>query len=121
MNRTQIEEFGRLLVQHVRDAAIQDCDKLLQESARSPVAKRWREATDKQSAMIPDCVDETVFCLLRAIDQGLIQLSFRSESGETVDLYSEGLGELGGWFAGRDGWRSDYSSQRIPNDFADLA
>lgn len=120
MNPSQIEEFGRILVQRVRDAAVNSCDQQLAEHARSPIAKRWREASDKAVTMIPDCVDETIFHLLQAIDQGAIQLSFRSENGEFIDLTQDGQSELAGWFMAHGGWRSTYATERFNDDFADL-
>ena len=71
--------------------------------------------------MIPDAVDETVFSLLRAIDQGLLRMKFVGSSGREVDLTEEGLGELSGWYMGSGGWRARYSKERFVDDFADLA
>jgi len=122
----EIQEFARLLVQNVRDSAIKSCDMQLQPNANSPIAKRWREAKinskidNLPEMMIPDCVDETVFYLLQAIDQGILDLSFKSVSGKVVNLSKEGLGELSGWYMGSGGWRSEHSEQRYIDDFADL-
>lgn len=44
MSSREIEEFARLLVEEVRDAAVRSCDNLLDPHAASPAAKRWREA-----------------------------------------------------------------------------
>jgi hypothetical protein len=122
----EIEEFAKILVQRVRDSAIQSCDRQLQPGARSPVAKRWREAASDgepgiiANVIVPDCVDETVFYLLQAIDQGLLQLSFSASNGKTVDLAAEGLGELSGWYMASGGWRAMYTTERFVDDFADL-
>jgi hypothetical protein len=69
--------------------------------------------------MIPDCIDE-VFYLLHAIDSGELRLSFVASAGPVVDLTNDGVGELAGWFAGSDGWRSQYSQERFSDDCADL-
>jgi hypothetical protein len=122
MPAPEIEELGRLLVQHVRDAAIRNCDASLRANANSPVARRWREAGAAAiSVAIPDVVDEVVFCLLQAIDQGAISLELTASSGRKVDLTEDGFGELSGSYMGSGGWRAQYSRERVVDDFADLA
>ena len=120
----EIEEFAEALVHHVRDAAVRNCDGLLAPNAGSPVAKRWRQAGGQggfPAVIIPDAVDETVFSLLHAIDQGLLRMKFVAGNGREIDLTEEGLGELAGWYMGSGGWRARYSEQRFVDDFADLA
>ncbi|WP_148314573.1 hypothetical protein [Sorangium cellulosum] len=123
MPNPEIEEFARILVHQIRDAAVRNCDSLLRPDARSPVAMRWQDA-DKQGAlpqaMIPDAIDETVFSLLQAIDQGILRVKFVTSTGKEVDLTQEGLGELSGWYMGSGGWRAMYSQERFVDDFADL-
>jgi hypothetical protein len=51
---------------------------------------------------MPDCVDDTLFCLLNAVDQGLLQISFRSSSGKMIDLVEGGESEMGGWYMRRE-------------------
>jgi len=70
--------------------------------------------------VIPDAVDEAVFGILQAIDQGLLRLKYMSSSGREVDLTEEGQGELSGWYMGSGGWRAMYSAERFVDDFADL-
>jgi hypothetical protein len=124
MPSPEIEEFAKLLVQEVRDAAIRDCDRVLRSNATGPMSKRWKEAvhSDNQksivNAVIPDTVDEAVFYLLDAIDNGNLNLSFTAANGKTVDLATDGLGELAGWYLGD--WRALYSQERFVDDFADL-
>src|SRR5262245_7742983 len=122
MPNPEIEEFARLLVKHVRDHAVQSCDNLLAPHANSPVAKRWREAGSPASiaTAIPDCIDDTVFFLLHAIDMGFLRLRFESSNGRVVDLTEEGGSELAGWYMGSGGWRARYSEERFVDDFADL-
>ncbi|MCA9242677.1 MAG: hypothetical protein KDA32_01885 [Phycisphaerales bacterium] len=89
------------------------------------IADRWREAIANRRAeelvgiLIPDIVDQTIFALLHAIDDGALSLSFSASNGATVDLNAEGLGELSGWYIGSEGWREKYSSERFVDDFAD--
>jgi hypothetical protein len=127
MPNAEIEEFAKKLVQQVRDAAIKSCDGALRPNAAYPVAKRWK-GTARDGGLesivgvvVPDTVDETVFHLLRAIDQGLLKLSFTAANGKKVDLPTDGLGELAGWYMGSGGWRSLYSQERFVDDFSDLA
>jgi hypothetical protein len=127
MPKPEIEEFAKLLVQHVRDRAIQSSDGNRSEIAQHVKAKRWREAAGDSGTlealgkvMIPDVVDDTLFYLLHAIDEGLIKLSFESSAGRTVSLCKEGRGELAGWYLGTEGWREKYSTERFVDDFFDL-
>lgn len=126
MKNQAINEFAKALIEHVRDRAIRNCDQNLVPGSGSPVAKRWASAAINHEAKaaiqcaIADCVDETIFCLLNAIDQGLLPITYAS-TGETVDLGSDGLGELSGWFMGSNGWRSQFSKERHVDDFSDLA
>jgi hypothetical protein len=125
MTNPLIEEFGNLLVWHVRDAAIRSGDRMLDRNAHNPVAHRWRKALSARkpgeiaAVVIPDCVDETIFYLLQAVDQGLLRICFVSD-GDTVDLAEEGHGELSGWYMGSDGWRSRYTHERYSDDVEDL-
>jgi hypothetical protein len=126
MPSPEIEEFARILVQHVRDAAIQNNDRQLDPDVTNLVATRWRRASAGSDARsfgkvaIPDVVDDTIFNLLNAIDQGVLQLSFTASNGKKVDLANDGHGELGGWYMGSGGWRAMYSQERYVDDFSDL-
>jgi hypothetical protein len=117
--RRAVEELGELLVRHVRDIAIQSCDLQLLPHSQTPMAKRWRRAAIPfdgkvpPQVLIPDCVDETLVVFLRAIDQGLLRLSFTTESGEVVDLVQEGRGELVNRYISPGGWRAKYSKERF--------
>ncbi len=119
MRRRAVEELGELLIRHVRDVAIQSCDMQLLPHSQTPVAKRWRRAAIPFNGkvpphvLIPDCVDEAIFAFLRAIDQGLLRLSFTTESGETVDLAKDGRGELAARYMSNGGWREKYSKERF--------
>ena len=120
MKKTIIDQFAQLLIHNVRDRSVRTCNQNLSPTSNSPVAKRWQgvEIDKIKDVIVPDCVDETIFSLLHAIDEGSIKLSFLSEDGEMVDLNKEGLGELAGFFMG--GWRKQFSSEKLNDDFADL-
>ena len=123
MPTPEIEEFAKLLVQHVRDEAIASCDRLLSPIAKAPIARRWQQAGDDDAitVVIPDAIDEAVGALLRAIDNGELRLKFVAKSGKEIDLTEDGLGELVGWYIGSGGWRAMFSDQRFVDDFSDLA
>jgi hypothetical protein len=112
-----LEEFARKLVQAVRDRALRSCDLNLRPEAAAVPAKRWREAgvtggSGAANVIVPDAIDEALFFLLNAIDQGILRLRYVAEDGSEVDLSEDGLGELAGWYVGPDGWRRQYSSER---------
>jgi hypothetical protein len=119
-----IEEFGRILVRQVRDAAIRNGDRRLEPGRRNRVAMRWAAAlttgTPEEIArtVIMDSIDDAIFYVLQMIDQQVLRLSYTTEEGDVVDLSEAGLGELSGWYMG--GWRFRYSEQRSVDDFSDL-
>jgi hypothetical protein len=120
MPSPEIEEFAKTLVQQVRDAAIRSSGARVRGSHR--IAERWREAGATEEivrTVAPDIVDDTIFHILRAIDQEMLRLSFAAVSGKKVELAVEGAGELGGWYMGSDGWRAKYSRERFADDFSD--
>lgn len=120
----EIEEFAKILIRHVRDASIQSNDRALHEE--HVVAKRWKEAAAGGSpeefakVLIPDIVDDTLFYLLHAIDDGLLKLSFTASNGRTVDLPADGLSELARWYMNADEWLTRYATERFLDDFIDL-
>jgi hypothetical protein len=125
--RRAIEELGQLLVRHVRDVAIRSCDHQLTPQSDTPVARRWRQAALESGGavplhvLIPDCVDETILAFLRAIDEGLLPLSFTAASGETVNLREAGGGKLAERYVGKDGWRAKYTKERFINEITNRA
>jgi hypothetical protein len=125
MSNPEILEFAKILVHQVRDAAIRSSDNRASAKANHIIAQRWRKTAAGHEnldsiakVLIPDIVDDTLFHLLRAIDQELLQLSFTASDGKTVDLPEDGYGELGGWYLGS--WREMYSKERFVDDVSDL-
>lgn len=108
MPTSEIEQFLTILVREVRDNAIEDSDG----AVNGPRVKALAEAHGSLShVLIPDCVDATLFFLLRAIDEGTLRIAFIAEDGKTVNLNEAGLGELAGWYAGE--WRETHSKERF--------
>lgn len=119
----EMEEFAELLIKCVRDKAIRSCDLLRDPDCNSADAKRLRERLESGqidqfvAEIITDCVDDTLFQFLNAVDQGILKLSYTSASGKTIDLTEDGLSEMSGWYMnGVDGWRNKYSKERFNED-----
>jgi hypothetical protein len=65
MSDPEILEFAKILVQHVRDAAIQSCDISASSKTKHVIAERWRKSADGRGnldsiakVLIPDIVDD---------------------------------------------------------------
>ncbi len=118
MSNKSIEEFGRILVAEVRDRAVHDCDHNRDPGRHSAIGKRWQSkgiGPDSECAKVvaPDCIDYAIYYLLDAIDNGTLHLQLKTTEGDIVDLTSDGMGELAGWYIGpSEGWRGKYSSER---------
>jgi hypothetical protein len=124
--KPEIEEFARLIVREVRDESIRSCDRQCQSGECYGVALRWRDhlggasPSELARSIIMDCIDEALFCLLNAIDTGVLHLSYVASNGNVVDLTDDGMGELAGWYVlGKEGWRARYSEERFVEDSAD--
>ena len=126
MPSPEIEEFARILIQQVRDTAIRSNDCVLRPDVRHAIAERWRKAASSgglepiAKVLIPDVVDDTLFYLFRAIDEGFLKISYTASNGQTVNLNSAGGGELSGWIANRGAWIAQYSKERFVDNCAGL-
>jgi hypothetical protein len=118
-DRAELRRFAELLVRLVRDESIATCDALAARRMGGPDGRRWRDLLDTDAAqqavqeLIPDVVDQVLFQLLNAIDQGDLPLAWRLPDGACADLYDLGRSEMAGWFLGSDGWRAQHSAQRF--------
>ena len=118
-----IEEFAKALIVLVRDVAIRSLDATVAPQAHHDMANRWKKigaTEDILNVLVPDIVDDTIFYLLDAIDNGTLELFVRHVDGELVPLSHEGRREMAGWFIGHDGWRAKYSQERFNDDFSDI-
>jgi hypothetical protein len=116
-----IEAFAEALVRLVRDRAIRSCFSSLNPTAKDPISKKWNKLISEGDiarlldVIIPDCIDETIFFLLNAIDDGGLELTYDAPNGQKVDLTQKGLGELAGWYVGSESWRHQYSKEKVNN------
>ena len=125
MDKKEIREFAKKLIQKVRDNAVRSCDSQLSMTSNSPIAKRWREIVDSnditklQKTMIVDCIDDALFHLLDAIDNNQLKMIYLTDNNKRIDLAEEGLGEMSGSYASND-WTEQFSSERYSDNFLDL-
>ncbi|MGQ0847059.1 MAG: hypothetical protein ACT4QF_23315 [Sporichthyaceae bacterium] len=85
-----VHEFGRALIQNVRDRAIRDCDAAVR-NGNWEEARLWRAVLDDEDArtafhkLVPGVVDAVLFALLDSIDNKLLPLHWKV-AGNTVLL-----------------------------------
>lgn len=68
------------------------------------------------TALVCASVDETIFRLLDAIDNAVIELQWveRAPSGPVArELAGSSSDDLARWYIGEDGWRQAYSQQPV--------
>jgi hypothetical protein len=117
-----VKEFASDIIRNVRDRAVRNCDMLVVRKSTSMIGERWdmalKNATAREAltTLLPDIVDETIFALLDAIDNGVLRLTYASSAGDSIDLTDSALGEMAGWFMGNDGWRNHYCQERFFDD-----
>jgi hypothetical protein len=125
-SQDELQRFAEQLMSRVRDRAIVACDQLAVGQIVGKDGERWRSlisAGDARKAvteLIPEIVDQTLFELLNAIDNGELLLAWRRADGSCVDFDDVGMGEMAGWLMGSPGWRHGYSSQRFFDPLSDL-
>lgn len=116
--KMQIDEFGKKLIEQVRDQAISSREVLGNPYSKSPARLRLNQFDEKcvdhvLDVLVPELIDETLFYLLRSIDGGHIRLLYVADDGQKCDLEADGLGELAGWLNGEDGWVERYSKFKL--------
>ncbi len=124
--KNEIIEFAEKYIRFIRDETISECLSQLRNNT-SPCSKRWKKSlqtgdiNDIGQELIPDIVDNALAGVLDAIDNGRIKLKYISDSNVEVDLCQEGLCEMTGYYmSSNNGWRQNFSNQRINDDFSDL-
>jgi hypothetical protein len=116
MKTTDTSNFGALLVQRVRDEAIQEGRATLSPDATCVLGLRWRQLGGygpQMGPIIADIVDVTIATLLRSLDEGRLKLRWKTESGEYVEVTRESLLRQ---YLAPDGWRATYSKQAFSQD-----
>ena len=127
LDQTELDQFAKELVTRVRDPAIKQCDRLANGNQRSARGQFWRMFTENDSVrqgvleLIPDIVDEALFQLLNAIDNGQLPLALRRSDDSSVSLQELGQGEMAGWLTmGRDGWLERFSVERFHDHLSSM-
>jgi hypothetical protein len=122
----ELDRFAAALMGRVRDRAIYECDRLASGTMVGPSAVCWRElfegdARQAVESLIPEIVDQVLFELLNAADNGELTLGWRGEDGVFVPLDELGLGEMAGCLMGsEESWRARFSAERFHDPLAGL-
>jgi hypothetical protein len=123
-----LRQFAELVMRLVRDRAIVACDSLAAGRVRGARGEYWQALTPDPAsralaeALIPEVVDEVLFQLLDALDNGQLPVAWRStEDGSWIPLEDLGQGEMAGWLTmGQGGWPDSFSGQRHVDHLAGL-
>ncbi len=118
----EIDEFGRKMIELVRDPTIDSAEVLKNKFSKSPARLKLNAYDEKTvqeilDIVLPDVIDDTIFHVLNALDGGGLRMIYQSDSGNACDLDEEGMGELAGWLFGDEGWIKSFS--RHPTGQAD--
>ena len=110
--------FVRALIS-CRDTAISESLRYLNAAAAATdvddcgvVPRRWSPAAADSvrasvaNGVIPDVVDMALFTLVRAIDNGELELFVRDANGEFKSIEDIGNWEMPGFYIGDGGWRA---------------
>ncbi len=126
-DEAELQEFAERLVRLVRDRSIVACDRLATGESRGVLGERWHDvlvsdvARHALTALIPDIVDQVLFELLNAVDNGDLPLGWRGADHSFVALEEIGYGEMSGWLMmGAGGWLERLSTQRFFDPHANL-
>ncbi len=114
--RDRLHEFGEKIVRIVRDPVVSQMDRLAcaDPHHRDPMARRWAGlplSEEVRQSVARDCVDETLAFLMRGIDEGQLDIWYKSDDGSMVSLHESGLSELEGWLVGDDGWLEKWAKR----------
>jgi len=126
IERAAFEKFGKWLVENVRDYAIRDSDRMLEEPPETAAYSRWlyerlsSELNDEQRKLvlylIPQIVDAALHHLLWSLGEtDWIDVGVRVDSREAHILSGTGEVMKGRLFE----WIRDFSKQRF--DYLDDA
>lgn len=124
-----LDGFARRLVRLVRDPSIREFDLAIDGRKRGLAGERWRhlesspDLREALRAAMPEVVDEVIFRLLMAIDNGELPLAVEDGDGQFADLGELGKHELAGSYLPPGGWVVAYAEQRYVDPLAgvDLA
>ncbi|GIH10186.1 hypothetical protein Rhe02_82530 [Rhizocola hellebori] len=120
-DRQELQRFAELLMRLVRDQAISNLDVYAAGRIGGAIGEHWKmvladpACRDAMLELLPEVVDEVLFQLLNALDNGDLPMAWRCEDASYADLYDMGRSEMAGEFLGTDpdGWRVKHSQQRF--------
>jgi hypothetical protein len=123
MEEKEMTEFAKILVNNIRDMAIQSADvQLHATNSNSPTAKRWQSSKNDMikfgEMTIADSVDTAIFYFLLAVDEGVLNVSINTPDGEVLDIPKDRIGELGGWYIGE--WIEKHTKERFYDDLSGI-
>ena len=120
MKKAIIDEFGKILIQSVRDKSILDWDMILDGRMKSERARRIQKEllsyddNDKKilQEIIPQIVDTTLHHLLWTLEQSdSISVAIQTDKDSISNIKNESDG-LAGELYSEDGWIARFSKQR---------
>ena len=117
--RDKLHEFGEKIVRILRDPVVSQMDRLASAAPHhgDPMARRWAGlplSEEVRQSVVRDCIDETLAFMMRGIDEGQLDLWYKSDDGSMVSLNETGLSELEGWLVGDDGWLEKWAKRGRP-------
>lgn len=119
MSRLVIDEFAEKLVKCVRDHSIESFDAVRVENKNSPTTRAFLANCGDNlenviDNIVPLVVDSTIFHFLSSVDNGDINIMYKSDAGEMINLGISGMAELGGHYLDddKDGWKAKFSQLR---------
>lgn len=118
MTQYALDQFGKHLIQDVRDRAIEDLDKTLAGEMKGRSAARIMQIIESETncldlikRLVPYYVDLTIHKVLAALEEAPVSITYHLPSGESVNIKAATDG-LSGELYSEDGWIARFSSFR---------
>ena len=122
MNQKTLDLFGRILIQRIRDEAIEEWYDILNGKKKGVTAKKIQklltsfdeEQLDVLRQIIPEIVDTTLHYLLWTLEQENSINVFVEINGEMNSNIRDVSDGLAGELYSEDGWIAKYSKYKYP-------
>ncbi|WP_412028549.1 hypothetical protein [Deinococcus yunweiensis] len=117
----ELDRFGKLFIENVRDRSIWQADSLLSGilngESSSVMIERLRALSPESRAVIHDLipliVDDVLFHTLFHLDEYDTIFHSDAEDGQRGKSVEYVHGELAGWLFSDEGWIARYSKERL--------